>query len=241
MQLRTLLFPLIVLLAHSPLLAQTLPEQNIFQLKDMEEKGLNHNEWLLSQGILKQDVELVAHALNTGVDPNKAPRGGWPPLFSAVGVPSAKVALVSLLIEHGANVNARYDFQKPNCRKPESSAMERFNCEMIARTQQMQGYFPLYQAAANGNAQVVDLLLNHKADVHARLSNGATAMFGTYDVETGKVLLRHGADINAKNNSGQTVLLLTKRFASQLSNTNNYMRPKVEVFLEWLVSQGAVE
>jgi ankyrin repeat protein len=88
---------------------------------------------------------------------------------------------------------------------------------------------------------VVEILIEHGADVHARVSSGETALFATYDVEIARVLVRHGADINARRASGESVLRLARRFALQLKGSNSYMRPQVATYEAWLESQGAVE
>ena len=72
----------------------------------------------------------------------------------------------------------------------------------------------LHYAAENRNVEIIELLLEHGADINARLSkgNGDTPLHraipknDNYDVFN--ALLSAGADINAKNGKGETPLYL---------------------------------
>jgi hypothetical protein len=80
-----------------------------------------------------------------------------------------------------------------------------------------QGYYKenntlLYSAAARGKADVVEELLNRKADVNVRNQLGRTPLFGCITSpatnEIAQMLLDHGADFTIANNSGKTPLKL---------------------------------
>ncbi|KAI8246652.1 hypothetical protein K4K57_006659 [Colletotrichum sp. SAR 10_99] len=81
----------------------------------------------------------------------------------------------------------------------------------------------LHQACGNWDKEMVELLLGHGADVHARDILGNTplhyvAMFMPYREpprEVVRVLLRHGADINAVNKLGRTPLQVCFEYSNR--------------------------
>jgi hypothetical protein len=211
----------------TPASAEPLPKPSPLAQKDLEAKGISYDEWLMFHGIRDGNIDYVTAALKAGVHPEKArnPIGTLSALTTAVSSPKASPKMVSLLVEHGADVNRRWTPKLASGEAPGSN------------------YFPLYQAARLGNPEVVEALLQKGADVHARVSHGGTAMHATFDVEIGKVLQRYGADLNARNRKGQTPLGNAKRVLTQYQkgDPRNPSRAKVEAFGAWLASQGARE
>jgi ankyrin repeat protein len=70
---------------------------------------------------------------------------------------------------------------------------------------------PLMIAAAEGFAEIVELLLRMEADPHFTDSNDETALIRCSrrdGVDVAKLLLDAGADINKTNNNGQTALMI---------------------------------
>lgn len=64
------------------------------------------------------------------------------------------------------------------------------------------GRFPLHWAALKGHSEVVELLLQHGANLNARNSSGRPALQEACmgdDLESVKVLLENGADVNARS------------------------------------------
>lgn len=208
-------------------LAQPLPKPSPLAQKDLDAKGITYAEWLLFHGIREGNIDYVRAALRDGAHPEKArnPIGTLPALAVAVSSPKSSTKMVSLLVEHGADVNRRWTPKLASGEAPGSN------------------YFPLYQAARHGNAEVVETLLQKGADVHARVSHGGTALHATFDIEIGRVLQRYGTDLNARNRNGQTPLGNTRRVLAQhqKADPKNPMRAKLEAFSAWLKSQGAVE
>jgi ankyrin repeat protein len=223
--------------------AQQLPKPSPLAQKDLDARGISYVEWLLFQGVRERNVDYITAALRAGADPDKArnPIGDLPALTVAVSSSSASVPVVSLLIEHGADVNRRWA-PKIDCDKPDLTPSQRLACRAGVAPEQPTSHFPLYQAARHSNAQVVERLLKSGADVRARVSNGNTALHATFNVEIGAVLLRYGADVNAKNKNGQTPLANAKRVLAQYEKLPQHpMRLKMEAFYAWLKSQGAAE
>lgn len=67
------------------------------------------------------------------------------------------------------------------------------------------GFTPLHEAAGDGRATVVRLLIAAKADVNAKSDVGRTPLFHALDNDhpiVVRVLLARGADINARDNKG---------------------------------------
>ena len=218
-----LAFPL-MLLGSPGVSAQPLPKPSPLMQKELDGKGIGYNDWLLFHGIRAGHVGYVSAALKAGPDLDKArnPLGDLPPLMVAVSARVAGADMVSLLVEHGADVSRRWASK--------------------SGTGQSSGSFPLYQAARFSNAETVEALIKHGADVKARASNGGTPLHNTFDVGIGQVLVRHGVEVNARNKTGQTPLAVTRRALAQLDRQPNpELRPKIAAFQAWLRSQGAVE
>jgi hypothetical protein len=189
-------------------------------------------ERILFGGIRFNNVARVQEALESGLDPNlaKDPFSDMPALFVAVHGASAKPDIIKLLIQHGANVNARWTPTGPLVPK--------------GTVDTNREYFPLYWAAMNNNAVGSKALLEGGADVHARTGGlGMTALFATYDPAVAEALIGAGAQMNAKNAQGDTVLgHAQKRLASvETLDAKELLRPKLMAYVAWLKGKGAKE
>ena len=74
----------------------------------------------------------------------------------------------------------------------------------------------LYQAAGDGDAQQVTMLLDSGVDVNGRTDNGSYALNNAAvenEVEVVKILLAHGADPNVQNSQGDTPLICATKYA----------------------------
>ncbi len=60
-----------------------------------------------------------------------------------------------------------------------------------------EGHCPLTRAAVDGHAQIVQLLIEHGADVMQRSSSGSTPLHYAHDVKTAEILIKADADVNA--------------------------------------------
>jgi hypothetical protein len=84
------------------------------------------------------------------------------------------------------------------------------NAGADANAQQGAGYIPLHSAATLGNKEIVELLIQHGANVNkADDMSYITPLFNAvllYRTDVIKLLLKAGADINVRNSNGKTPL-----------------------------------
>jgi ankyrin repeat protein len=162
------------------------------------------------EAISNDNATAVQALLRRGFDPNSVNPNGQAALLVALRLPAPAVAKV-LIAHPDTKVEVRSD-------KDESPLMlaaikgEVDLCrQLIARDADVNkpGWAPLHYAASSGNAQVVQLLLDHYAYIDAESPNGSTplmmaAMYGS--AEAVKVLLEAGADVEVKNSIGLSAL-----------------------------------
>ena len=86
--------------------------------------------------------------------------------------------MVSLLIYHGAAVNARDD----------------------------DGNTVLHKAAMGGFPELLLFLLDHSADIEAKDDKGTRGIHMAQSLDVMALLIKHGADINAKDDDGLAAL-----------------------------------
>jgi ankyrin repeat protein len=75
------------------------------------------------------------------------------------------------------------------------------------------GMTPLHAAAAQGRTQVVQLLLDHKADVNAKAQGGLTPLLSAVAADQADVvalLVERGADVSVRAPDGKTAIELAK-------------------------------
>ena len=189
-----------------------------------ESNGLN--EYLIKAALLGDSVA-VKKLLAVGANANHKGWNDITPLFRAIV--SGKVEIIKMLLEHGADVNAR---TKPN---------------VIGET-------PLMWAASQGNSEIVQFLMRNGADAKARGSDGKTVLgsinywclsadalkdlieHGEYNqvdismaflvgssiktdcanqksfLDYAKFFMDNGADVNAKSKYGDTALIMASRW-----------------------------
>ena len=127
----------------------------------------------LSRACTNASAALVERLLGAGANPNTAIATGETPIMTCSGTGSA--AAVRLLIASGADVNAKEPSQNQTA---------------------------LMWAAAERHADVVKLLIDHRADLQARTAKGFTALHFAAregDLDTTRVLLAAGVNINIRS------------------------------------------
>lgn len=188
------------------------------------------------------DLAAVETLLDRGADVNAKHKDGWTALMSAVSgrywtlakvfhglyeetalMPafesglSGRADVAKLLIQNGANVNAKA----------------------------ADGTTALMLATRSVGADVVQALLDYGADVNAKTADGTTALMyavNSAGADVVKLLLEKGADVHARDRGGWTVLMRAARFGSGLprhmsplrkdTGTNTFKGDNLTHFLE---------
>lgn len=122
------------------------------------------------------------------------------------------VAEVKRLLDMGADINTKNEFGLT----PFELAVVGNNCSVAEYFLQLGqnpniergGGTPLMSAAANGNMELLKLLLKYGADPDSHGDGQASAlMSATGHTEIFKILVNYGANIHARDNYGRTVLI----------------------------------
>ncbi len=140
------------------------------------------------------DTAEVSRLLASGVHPDPVTSNGWTPLHYAAK--EGHLRIVELLVESGANVNAR---------------------TTASYLSTGAGDTPLHWAAYETNSEIVRYLLSKGAAPDARNENKETLLHMAVmnstprksieqQMQIVQVLLRHGANVNAKSRNGLTPL-----------------------------------
>lgn len=160
----------------SPEEAANHPDPAIFnsKLKHLTEQGNKPitEEQLLLQAAGKGDVAMATTLLQKGTDIETFDPSGWTPLL--IAVTQHQTPMVQLLLEYGAEPDIK--------------------CNLGQRT-------PLHQASEAGYADIVELLLTHKANPNLFNSNKRRPLVSAAaegHLEVVKMLLDHGAWPQAK-------------------------------------------
>jgi ankyrin repeat protein len=151
----------------------------------------NDNDTPLHSAALSGTLEIARVLLDQGANPSVENDLGSTPLHEvSQGTYNSQehgVGIVRLLLEHGADVNAR----------------------------EKNLFTPLHSAAFKGRLEIAQLLLDHGANAKAENDDRETALHvvsrGEYDsqdhgVGTSRLLLKHGVDVHAHNKYHNTAL-----------------------------------
>jgi len=193
--------------------------------------------------------------LDNGADPNLADANGYTSLHRVVrdsdyGInlagKDAILTVVTSLVKHGANPNARLSQDKDKAAeeiKNGNVAVEGKRTAVTVNEIILQGATPIFLAAEVNNLDVIKALVSAGADPLLANERGTTPLImaagGGTDVqrerepeeratalETAKFLVEHGADVNAAGQYGWTAL-----HAATYQGIND--------LIEYLVSKGA--
>jgi ankyrin repeat protein len=188
----------------------------------------------LLTAVQNRHYRLAAYLLDHGADPNIANNGGWPPLYIAIDNRNIEggdypvresdmdhLEFIKLLLNHGANVNARIcgvDSTPKRCKGDSTETRTIFTMQWLYED----GATPFLRAAQSGDVTVMKLLLEHAADPKLATANGDTALMvasgiGWVDgvtfewseaenLEAVKMCLDLGIDPNISDGDGRTAL-----------------------------------
>jgi len=180
----------------------------------------------LIMAIINGHYDVAAVLVREGANVNAADRSGRSGLYHAVDMnrlewlfsrpnpqPSGEldaVAIAALLLERGANPNARLTAR--------GFAIQH---DSLGNASLTIGSTPFMKAATTSDLRMMRLLLDHGADPLMATQNKTTPLMaaaglnwaeisslGTEDesIEALKLMLEHGADVNAANDQGETAL-----------------------------------
>ena len=188
----------------------------------------------LLTAVQNRHYKLAAYLLDHGADPNIANNGGWMPLYIAVDNRNIEggdypvrrpdmdhLDFIRLLLNHGANVNARIcgvESTPQRCKGDSTETRTIFTMQWLYED----GATPFLRAAQSGDVTVMKLLLEHGADPKLATANGDTALMvaagiGWVDgvtfewseaenLEAVKMCLDLGIDPNIADGDGRTAL-----------------------------------
>jgi len=142
----------------------------------------------LLTAVQNKHYRLAAWLLDHGADPNIANNGGWTPLYIAVDNRNIEggdypvrqpdmdhLDFIKLLINHGANVNARIcgvESTANRCKGDSTETRTIFTMQWLYED----GATPFLRAAQSGDVTVMKLLLEHGTDPKLATANGDTAL-----------------------------------------------------------------
>lgn len=161
------------------------------------------------RGLLETTERLLEHEDVNSTDPS-----GFTPLHTAfTGSSEYSDAVVRLLLEHGADIEARTTLGLTPLHlcvsNPFGQAQRLIDHGAEIDSRDNQGLTPLYFACRAAWSWNMDLLCRHGADANARNSEGSTLLhLACNEDHEGTVvrLIAVGADVNAQNHRGSTPL-----------------------------------
>ncbi len=160
------------------------------------------------------DIELLDFLIKNGADVNQTSNTKYP---LHIAIDQNNLPAVKLLVEKGALVNAFSGFYNTidHAIMKESKDIVEYLLAQGADVNKKNtiGRSPLHLALSLNyyQFQIVTLLINHGADIHAPDEDGKTALHhacrnGTF--KAAQLLLEHGAAVNTRDCSGNTPLIL---------------------------------
>ncbi|XP_065343666.1 uncharacterized protein LOC135941846 [Cloeon dipterum] len=204
---------------HFGLVFQLLSQRADMHVKD-------HNGWTaLHYAILTNNKDLVQMLLESGAEIDSKTKRGETALHLAAYKGSTELTIK--LIQCGADVNSKNNHGL-TCLNIATVNRNLDLLEVLLKNKadvnneyKLFGNTPLHHAALENYPEILEMLVNHGADVNLQNKNGWTALHlaARYNPELSQTLLDHGADVNSKEIDAWTPLLLAARFYPELSKT----------------------
>jgi ankyrin len=162
------------------------------------------------------DLEMVQLLLGYEVDVDARTRRdeGWTPLHDTAwnsshlqNVVQSSPDVARILLEHGADVNARSNSGSTTMHIAADVEFARVLLEHGANVgaEDEEGRIPLRGATKKGSVELVRMLLEHAADINAR-TIGPVAHGGEIWENRGRALLEHGVNVGTEGEGGRTPL-----------------------------------
>jgi hypothetical protein len=158
----------------------------------------NPKDRALHQAINRHDLIAVRQLLSEGANPNALDRDGHPLLMSAT-TDDENAAIIQLLIDSGADVNAQRGWALTWAMgKQDNPKNVAILLKAGAKVNAREGDSStiLMSAALDGHADIIQLLLSAGADVNARSEDGRTAIDYAEKPAIRDLLIKAGANPN---------------------------------------------
>lgn len=180
-------------------------------------KAVAYKKDSFNRSLAENNLVIVQLLLSFGADVNLKNNKGESPVFNAVSVGNSEV--VKFLLDHGANVNAIDNFRLTplhtaaacnygNSHQKVAEVLLKAGADVDAQDENGSTAFHIL-VTRPASVKVIELFLDHKANVNAVNSQGETplmiAISGS-SVEVIFSLLENGAEINAANAIGSMPL-----------------------------------
>jgi ankyrin repeat protein len=171
----------------------------------------------------KDRTDILKPLIEHGANVHTKGRDGFTPLIIAIG--HRQVNSIKLLIEKGADVNAKDDHGNTVLMAASQAETIKLLIEKGAdvNAKDEDGVTALMKACDRRlQTEFVKLLIEKGADVNAKCNNGCTALMFASELgptDTIKLLIEKGVDVNAKTKDGRTALSI----ANQSFNINGHV------------------
>ena len=169
----------------------------------------------LGWAAIRNDLDVVDLLLGAGANPNAETDYGVTPL--SLACTNRNAVMIERLLKAGANPNARLGTGET----PLMTCARTGNVEAVKlllsrgadlnAKEDQQGHTALMRAVAGKHADVVQTLVEHGADVHARSQGGFTALlFASQqgDIPSARILIMAGANVNEASPENGTPLVV---------------------------------
>ena len=173
----------------------------------------------LYYAVAEKNLEVARMLLEAGADPNEKPENS--DLILILAVEGGNIDMVSLLLEYGARVNEENSdsWRNTALSRAAGTGKEELVRFLIEKGKADVNYYgkysqpPIYVAAFTCHAGIVQILIDHEADVNVALwGRKWCALHASYDApEVAKLLLENGAEIDRECDDG-TVLFLASLY-----------------------------